>query len=186
MLVLVGQHTAKQYVCQNDENQSRIANSSKLFFKQWECLAEAHFYTSILRLQVFFHLEKRKRHSPPQEPNLNGFLAKNATQRLSQMQRKGPGLKSQCVHFCFYCCSNQALTLCDTTKTLASTLTFASTLPLPLPLPLPLSLPLLLPLPVPSHLPLHFPLPAALPLPLPLMCVSSRSMSPELLCAALH
>jgi hypothetical protein len=34
------------------------------------------------------------------------------------MQHKGPGLKSQCVHFCFYCCVSQALTLCNTTKIL--------------------------------------------------------------------
>jgi hypothetical protein len=34
------------------------------FFKQWEYLAETHFYTSILRLQVFFPLREEKETQP--------------------------------------------------------------------------------------------------------------------------
>jgi hypothetical protein len=147
--VLVRQHTAEKHVLLKRRKRNQDCQSAKTFFKKRLTSPKTQCKRLFSGFKFFFK-ERRERHSSPQGPNCNSFLNKNATQRLSHMQHKGLGLKSQCVHFCFYFCSSQALTLCDTTQTLAFTLTFTIALPLPLPLSLPLPLPLPLPpLPLP-------------------------------------
>jgi hypothetical protein len=86
--------TAEKYFAQTTKTNPGLPICKKSFAKKGSSLPK-RIGTRFFQASSFFPM-REERDSSPQGPNCNSFLTKNATQRPSQMQHKGLGLKSQC------------------------------------------------------------------------------------------